>query len=55
MVHFWCLINDFVQQIYVPDEWRAIPATHPFIGIQGEDAQATLRLNLPPGVVWEGN
>jgi hypothetical protein len=55
VVHFWCLLSDFVQQIYVPDEWRGFPATHPFIGIQGEDAQATLRLNLPPGVVWEGH
>ena len=47
---FWCFLQDFVGQIYAPEEWRAVGATHPFIGVLVEGERA--RMLLPPGVEW---
>ena len=54
VAQFWCFLQDFVEQRYAPEEWRAVAATHPFIGVLVEGGTARLLLNLPPGVEWEG-
>ena len=54
VAQFWCFLQDFVGQRYAPEEWRAVAATHPFIGVLVEGGRARLQLNLPPGVEWEG-
>ena len=54
VAQFWCFLQDFVEQRYAPEEWRAVGATHPFIGVLVEGGTARLLLNLPPGVEWEG-
>ena len=54
VAQFWCFLQDFVEQRYAPEEWRAVTATHPFIGVLVEGGTARLLLNLPPGVEWEG-
>ena len=34
--------------------WGAVPPDHPFIGTQqAEGEKTTLKLNLPPSIVWE--
>ena len=30
VAQFWCFLQDFVEQRYAPEEWRAVSATHPF-------------------------
>ena len=54
VAQFWCFLQDFVEQTYAPEEWRAVGATHPFIGVLVEGGTARMLLNLPPGVEWEG-
>ena len=49
---FWSHLVEFVS-LKVPKGWPAVTADHPFIGVLVEDGRASLRLNLPPGVVWE--
>ena len=55
VAQFWCFLQDFVEQRYAPEAWRAVSATHPFIGVLAEGGRDRLLPNLPPGVVeWEG-
>ena len=48
-----CFLQDFVEQRYAPEVWRAVATTHPFIGVLLEGGRARLPLT-PPGVEWEG-
>ena len=46
VAQFWCFLQDFVGQRYAPEEWRAVAATHPFIGVLAEGERDGLLLMI---------